>query len=66
LLQRDCHDEKENVDGPFYYKRILAIGASTWADGGWNFRQFGWHADAVNDACVKLKESAAIKAHEFL
>jgi hypothetical protein len=46
------------VDGPFYYKRILAIGASTWADGGWNFHQFGWHADAVNDACVELKESA--------
>ena len=45
------------VDGPFYYKRILPIGSSTWGDGGWNFHQFGWHADSVNDACVHLKES---------
>jgi hypothetical protein len=55
------------VDGPFCFKRILAIGASTWADGGWNFHQFGWHANAVNDASTKLKESAPyVPVHDDL
>jgi hypothetical protein len=55
------------VDGPFDYKHILAIGSSTWAGGGWNFHQFGWHADTVNDACVKLKESASyVPVHDSL
>jgi len=46
------------VDGPFYTEIILPIGNTAWSSGRWNFHQFGWYDGTVNDACVKLNESA--------
>ncbi|MDD5676705.1 MAG: hypothetical protein PHW60_01780 [Kiritimatiellae bacterium] len=55
-------------DEPFHCKPMLPIGCSTWVTNGiWNFHQFGWHANSVNDACVKLKESAPyVPVHDDL
>jgi len=46
------------VNGGFFYKPILAIGDNNWANGYWNFHQFGWYNSKVYDACAKLNQSA--------
>jgi hypothetical protein len=47
------------IDGLFKCKPILPIGLPTWdTNAVWRFHQFGWHANSVNDACIKLKKSA--------
>ena len=59
--------QTRRVDGPFVFQPLLPIGLTDWSDGSWNFHQFGWYANTVNDACVTLHEAAPfVPVHEDL
>jgi hypothetical protein len=47
--------QTRRVRGPFALRVIKPIGRPVWINDVWNFHQFGWHAEAVNDASVMLR-----------